>query len=110
MKFTDKWVRGFLSSGGLHRRKITREDKLLPSDSDISSVLQKGQELYLSIGHDSHSTFNFDETAFTWAIGPIHMFYPSDQQGATDIGISSTKLCRGSFCSTDDDHQTFREF
>lgn len=45
MKFTDKWVRGFLSRGGLHRRKITREDKLLPSDSDISSILQKGQEL-----------------------------------------------------------------
>ena len=92
MKFTDKWVRGFLTRGGLHRRKITREDKVLPSDADISSVLKIGQELYIRNGHDSSSTFNFDETAFTWAIGPSHMFCPSNQQRATNIGISNTKL------------------
>ena len=92
MKFTDKWVTGILSRGGLHCRKITREDKVLPSDSDISYVLRIGQELYIRKGHNSSSTFNFDETAFTWAIGPTHMFCPSNQQRATNFGISNTKL------------------
>ena len=67
MKFTDKWVKGFLNRGQLYRRKITREYKILPDDKEIYSVLSIGQELYVEEGHDSNSTFNFDETAFTWA-------------------------------------------
>ena len=35
---------------------------------------------------------NFDETAFTWAIGPKHIFCPSNQQRATNIGISNEKV------------------
>lgn len=69
MQFSNKWIYGFLKRGGLSRRKITRDDKDLPSDDEINKVLKKGQELYLRNGHTPNTTFNFDETAFTWAIG-----------------------------------------
>ena len=88
MQFSNKWIYGFLKRGGLSRRKITRDDKDLPSDDEINKVLKMGQELYLRNGHTPNTTFNFDETAFTWAIGPTHMFCPGNQQRATNIGIS----------------------
>ena len=92
MQFSNKWINGFLKRGGLSRRKITRDDKDLPSDDEINKVLEKGQELYLRNGHTPKTTFNFDETAFTWAIGPTHMFCPGNQQRATNIGISDSKI------------------
>ena len=90
--FSAKWTRGFLNRGGLTRRKITREDKTVPSDEEIDSVLRIGQDIYIANGHSAKTTFNFDETAFTWAIGPTHIFCPSNQQRATNIGISNEKV------------------
>ena len=43
MQFSNKWIYGFLKRGGLSRRKITRDDKDLPSDDEINKVLKKGQ-------------------------------------------------------------------
>ena len=65
---------------------------MLPDDNEILTVLQVGQQLYMINAHDASTTWNFDETAFTWAIGPTHVFCPSNQVRATNIGISNTKL------------------
>ena len=92
IEFSQKWTKGFLSRGGLTRRKITREDKTVPGDEEIDSILKIGQDIYIEHGHSAKTTYNFDETAFTWAIGPTHIFCPTNQQRATNIGISNEKL------------------
>lgn len=76
----------------MKRRKITKEDKDIPNDDEIASVMDIGQQLYISNEHDANTTFNFDETAFTWAIGPTHIFCPGNQRRATNIGISNDKM------------------
>ena len=92
LQFSHKWTQGFLRRGGLTRRKITKEDKDVPDDEEIAYVLDIGQQLYIDNGHDATTTFNFDETAFTWAIGPTHIFCPANQKRATNIGISNDKM------------------
>ena len=91
-KFTNKWIKSFLLRGGVTRRKITREDKEVPTDEEIAGVLKIGQEILIRNGHTAQSCYNFDETAFTWAIGPTHVYCPINQGRATNIGISNTKL------------------
>ena len=92
LQFTNKWVKSFLSRGGLTRRKITREDKDVPDSEEILQVMKIGQKLFIDNGHDENTCYNFDETAFTWAIGPTHIYCPKDQQRATNIGITDTKV------------------
>lgn len=92
MKFTNKWIKSFLLRGGVTRRKITREDKEVPTDEEIAHVLSIGQEVLVKNDHTAQSCYNFDETAFTWAIGPTHVYCPTNQGRATNIGISNTKL------------------
>ena len=65
---------------------------MLPDDNQILLVLQIGQGLYTTNVHDASTTWNFDETAFTWAIGPTNVFCPSNQVRATNIGISNEKM------------------
>ena len=92
IKFSHKWIHNFLKRGGLSRRKITRDDKNLPSDDEIARVLGIGQDLYVRNAHSPSTTWNFDETAFTWCIAPTHMWCPKNQQRATNIGISNSKM------------------
>jgi DDE superfamily endonuclease len=92
LKFSNKWVKAFLKRGGLSRRKITREDKLVPDDDVVTNTLRIGQELYTAHSHNPSTCWNFDETAFTWAIGPSYMYCPGNQQRATNIGISNDKV------------------
>lgn len=74
------------------RRKITREDKEVPSGEEIASVLSIGQQKFVENCLTARSCYNFDETPFTWAIGPTHVYCPINQARATNIGISNTKL------------------
>lgn len=90
--FSNKWVQSFLKRGGVSRRKITSDDKNLPTDAEVRNILKIGQNMYIEKGHEPHTCYNFDETAFTYSIGPTHIFCPTDQQRATNIGISNTKL------------------
>lgn len=92
MKFTNKWIKSFCLRGGVTRRKVTREDKEVSSDEEISSVLSIGQQKFVENSHTAGSCYNFDETVFTWAIGPTHAYCPINQARATNIGISNTKL------------------
>jgi DDE superfamily endonuclease len=90
--FSNKWVKNFLSRGGVSRRKITSEDKVVPTDEEIRRVLKIGQDMYIAGGHEPHTCYNFDETGLTYAEGPTHIWCPGDQRRATNIGISNTKL------------------
>lgn len=92
LAFSNKWIKSFLARGGVSRRKITREDKAAPNDEEINEVLRIGQECYVEGGYTPQTCFNFDETAFTWAIGPTHSYCPKNQPRATNIGISNSKL------------------
>ena len=55
MKFTNKWIESFLFRGGVTRKKITREDKEVPSDEEIASVLSIGQRKFIENGHTAGS-------------------------------------------------------
>lgn len=90
--FSNKWVKKFLKRGGVSRRKITSDDKDVPAAEEINRILKIGQDMYINKGHEPNTSYNFDETAFTYSIGPSHVFCPGDQQRATNIGISNTKL------------------
>ena len=92
LKFSNKWVKAFLKRGGLSRRKTTSEDKMIPDDNIVADTLRIGQEIYVRNQHNPRTCYNFDETAFTWAIGPSCMYCPGNQQRASNIGISNSKL------------------
>ena len=85
-------MKNFLNKSGLRKRKITRDDKAMPSVADISAKMKEGQQTYSSFKHSHSSTWNMDETAVTYAIGPTHMHVPKNQQRATNVGIPNTKL------------------
>ena len=82
----------FLTRGGVTRRKITRENKAVPSDDEIHEILSVGQKCYIEKEHNPKTCFYFDETSFTYSIGPPHNYCPINQTRATNIGISNTKL------------------
>ena len=92
LKFSSRWVRGLLDRAKLRRRKITREDKVIPSLEEIRSILRIGQDLILLHGHTEDTIYNMDETAYTWCVGPTHLFCPANQQRAANLGIANTKL------------------
>ena len=92
LKFSNKWVKAIFQRGGLSRQKIAREDKAIPDDDVIANTLRIGQDLYVAHFHIPRTCWNFDETAFTWAIGPSYMYCPGNQQRATNIGISNDKV------------------
>ena len=92
LHFSNKWVKGFLNRCKLRKRTITRDDKPIPSDAVVVEKMKEGQYLYEHYGHSPGNTWNMDETAVTWAIGPVHMYVPHDQQRAANIGIPNTKL------------------
>ena len=92
LQFSAKWVRKFLTRANMRRRKITTDDKKVPSDEEIERIMGIGQSLYKEFGHTKDTVINMDETAFTYAIGPEYMYCPPDQSRAQNIGIPNTKL------------------
>ena len=63
LKFSSHWVRGLLDRAKLRRRRITREDKMIPSLEEIRAILKVGQDLILLHGHTEDTIYNMDETA-----------------------------------------------
>lgn len=92
LKFTNNWVRNFLNRSNMRKRKITRDDKKIPNAVDVITQMKEGHLLYTSFGHSPCNTWNMDETCVTWAIGPLHMYVPTNQQRASNVGIPNTKL------------------
>ena len=92
LEFSSRWVRKFLTRANMRRRKITTDDKNVPSDEEITRIMNIGQNVYRDFGHTKDTTINMDETAFTYAIGPEYMYCPPDQSRAQNIGIPNTML------------------
>lgn len=88
------FLESLFNRGGVTRRKITREDKMLPSDAEILSIMKTGQDRYTKGNYTPCTCFNFDETAFTWAIGSTHCYCPGNQGRATNIGFSNSELIK----------------
>ena len=89
----------------MYRRKITKEDKNVPTPEEIKRILGIGQNIYIEKGHRPETCFNFDETAVTYAIGPTHVYCPKDQDRATHVGVSDMKVritATIAVCSTGD--------
>lgn len=80
--FSTKWVRTFLNRANMRRRKITTDDKVIPSDEEVERIMKIGQKIYKDFGHTKDTVINMDETAFTYAIGPEHMYCSPDQNRA----------------------------
>ena len=80
LKFSDKWVQAFLKRNHFKRVKITAEFKERPSEADIRSQMKIGQDFYVRNNLGPRDTWNMDETAFTYAIGPTHLFVPHNQR------------------------------
>jgi DDE superfamily endonuclease len=92
LKFTNHWIVGFLARGNFRRRKITTGEKNRPTVEEVNRILELGHALYRTYLHSPKTTWNFDETAFTWAVGPTHMFIPVNQSRAQQFGVSNAKL------------------
>ena len=92
LRFSSNWVNRLLKRAGMRRRKITREDKDIPIVDEVKRIMKVGQDIYSEFGHALSATWNMDKIAVTWCIGPTHLYCPRDEQRASQIGISNTKL------------------
>lgn len=92
LKFSSTWVKSVLTRANLRRRKITTEDKCIPTEEEILRIMNIGHEMYRNFGHTPETVINMDETAFSYAIGPEYMYCPPDQNRAQHLGIPNTKL------------------
>ena len=73
LEFSSRWARKFLTRANMRGRKITTDDKNVPCDDEITTIMNIGQTMYRDFGHSKKTTINMDETAFTYAIGPEYM-------------------------------------
>ena len=46
LQFSSHWVRKFLTRANMRRRKITTDDKNVPSDEEISRTMEIDQKMY----------------------------------------------------------------
>ena len=92
LEFSSTWVRKFLTRANMRRRKITTDDKNVPSNEEIRRIMNIGQKMHTDYEHTKDTTINMDKTAFTYAIGPEYMYCPPDQSRAQNRGIPNTML------------------
>lgn len=92
LKFTDPWIVNFLQRQKFRRRKGTREEKIRPSEAEVIQQMELGQLLYRQRNHTPSTTWNCDETAFTYAIGPTHLFCSPELSRASSGMAGNTKL------------------
>ena len=59
--FSTKWVRTFLNRANMRRRKITTDDKVIPSDEEVERIMKIGQKIYNDFGHTKDTVINMDE-------------------------------------------------
>ena len=76
----------------MRRRKITTEDKRIPSVDEVKRIMKIGQDMYIQFEHSPDTVVNMDETAFCYAIGPEYLYCPRDQMGAQHLGIPNIKM------------------
>jgi hypothetical protein len=65
LTFSNHWIHDFLSRNEFKRRKITREDKIIPPEIEVQAVMLEHQKLFYKHGYSLVMVNNMDETAFT---------------------------------------------
>ena len=65
LELSSKWINSFIKRGGLYRKIFTRDDKVIPIDEEIQTIMGKGQDNYTEKEQDPSTTYNFDESALT---------------------------------------------
>ena len=82
MLLSNHFIFDFLKNQKFKRKKISREEKVVPPQAVVRQIMGIGYEMIRSvmISRGLSATdvldyiWNMDETAFTWAIAPTHMF------------------------------------
>jgi hypothetical protein len=94
LKFSNKWVRGFLLRDKFSRKKVTTEVKNPPSEAEVRRIMKDRQDSIVDnlFHEDLKSIGNMDETAFRYAIGPTHQFTSKSIQRPTGIPKTSDKV------------------
>ena len=76
LKFSDRWVKGFLNRNKFNRKKITSEPKNIPSETEVRRVMGEHQSMYINMCFTWKQTANMDETALLTAMGPSYAYVP----------------------------------
>ncbi|MBJ7298695.1 MAG: hypothetical protein JHC73_20910, partial [Dolichospermum sp.] len=99
LKFSAGWIHNFLSRMDFNRRKITAEEKIRPTVTEINRIMKEGQQTYEEKKIDYSRTYNMDETAITWAIGPTHVFcHKSARRGIAPTGANTKVRITACIC------------
>lgn len=85
LKLSNKFCKSFLHRNGLHRRRTTRKATILPSLKEIEDCMKTNQKRYLEGDFTPKTCLNFDETAYTYSIGPSNQYVPEDCSRAEHI-------------------------
>jgi hypothetical protein len=84
--FSNKWMKNFLSRGDVSKRKITTEDKVLPTDEEIKRIFKIGQDMYY---HFHNANADVAPAIFTIVDDPMG---PEDFVYEEINGLSHTQL------------------
>ena len=84
-------MRGFLSRAEMRKRKATTELKIRPTTLKIHEAMGRGKEIYTKMELDPKHVHNFDETAITYGIGPVHIYIPKSQGRAAQAPGTNVK-------------------
>jgi len=78
LKFSAKWVWRFLKRQDMKRRRITHEQKEIPTQEAVRLQMLIGQTIIIAESFLAAQIWNFDETGFTWAIAPQYAYVGKD--------------------------------
>ena len=91
-KFSNRWVRNFLHRNKFVRRRITREEKNIPSEVKVREVMTELQKKYNDNKIKLAYCYNMDETGINWQNGPLYMYVPDDADRATGSAASKARI------------------
>jgi hypothetical protein len=92
LEFSTGWIQNFLKRAKMRRRKITTDDKVLLSEQEVNDRMRVGQALFVAGHYIRKWVWNMDETAYTYGIGPTHLFVPADASRASNVAGSDAKV------------------
>jgi hypothetical protein len=91
MKFSTKWIRGFLSRARFSRKKASSAEKTdVIKDRDVIQERMCGiQHSIDRVARCPEMTFNLDETGVVLGEGPAYMFVPKDKAVGQNVRARS---------------------
>ena len=102
LKFSAKWVRGFLRRATLRRRRITSSDKVLPLPAvvaarmaEIQAVIKAGpvggQHDGEEAGYKLGDLLSVDETGMHYSENPLNQYVPAGTERGTSSAFDDKK-------------------